>query len=168
VRRVVLVAVAAWALAASLLFVRHHDDRPVRADAVVVLAGSKTRLPVGLRLMKEGDGRVLLVSQGSRTRLERRVCAGLTPYRVTCFTPEPNSTRGEARYVAGLARRRGWRRIDVVTSQFHVFRAHVIFRRCWDGELHMIGAPQPEWKLPWYAVTESAKLVYQLLFARGC
>jgi hypothetical protein len=32
----------------------------------------------------------------------------------------------------------------------------------------MVGAPQPAWKLPWYAVTESGKLVYQLVVARGC
>jgi len=44
--------------------------------------------------------------------------------------PVPYSTRGEARMVAGLAHERGWRRVVVVTSDYHVRRAQLLMTRC--------------------------------------
>ena len=163
-----LVALLGWAAAAGWLFAVRHDGRPRHADAVVVLAGSKTRLPVGLRLVREGYAPLLVVSRGGSTRLEERVCGGITGVHVICFEPDPDSTVGEARFIGELARRRGLGRIDVVTSHFHVFRARVLIERCYHGELTMVGAPQAEWKLPWYMVTETGKLLYQLTVARAC
>ena len=167
-RAVLLVALVGWVGAAGWLFGVRHDGRPRRADAVVVLAGSKTRLPVGVRLVREGYAPLLVVSRGRSTRLEERLCNGVTGLHVICFDPEPNSTVGEAHYVGELERRRGLGRIDVVTSHFHVFRARVLIERCYHGELTMVGAPQAEWKLPWYMVTETGKLLYQLTVARAC
>jgi uncharacterized SAM-binding protein YcdF (DUF218 family) len=157
---------AVWLVWAVVLFVFHHDDAPGRADAVVVLQGSKTRLPLGYRLMQEGDAPLLVVSRGSGQKLEDRLCDGKTPFQVVCFAA--SSTRGEARKVARIARDRGLRRINVVTSQFHVYRAREIFARCYDGELRMVGAPQPAWLLPKYMLSESVKLAYQSALARGC
>ena len=128
------------------LFVVHHDDPPMRADAVVVLQGSKTRLPLGYRLMQQGYAPLLLVSRGSGLPLEHRLCDGETPLEVVCFSS--TSTRGEARIVARIARERKLRSLDVVTSQFHVYRARKVFERCYDGELHMVGAPQTWWRFP--------------------
>jgi uncharacterized SAM-binding protein YcdF (DUF218 family) len=85
---------------------------------------------------------------------------------VICFSA--TSTRGEARIVSRIAHERKLRSLDVVTSQFHVFRARRIFERCFDGDLHMVGSGQTWWLIPKYMVTESAKLAYQSLFARGC
>src|SRR5581483_2829287 len=120
--RVVAAAVLAWAAAVAIVFAVDHGDRPVHADAVVVLSGSPSRLPVGLRLVREGDAPLLL---------------HLT-------------------------------RIDVVTSQFHVVRARMLITRCYHGALRMVGAPQEWWKLPWFAVTETVKLVYQVTVVRSC
>jgi len=167
-RRLVALVLAAWLVAAIALFVVHHDDRPGRADAVVVLAGSRLRLPVGIRLVRAGYAPLLVVSRGHTGALERRVCSGRVPLRAICLDATPNSTRGEARAIRRLARARGWRRIDVVTSQFHVFRARMLIRRCYHGGLRMIGTKQPEWKLPWYMLTESAKLAWQLTVDRAC
>jgi len=152
------------------LFVVHHDDRPVRADAVVVLAGAKSRLPVGLRLMRQGYAPVLAVSLNETpSRAQRRACAAAhARYRVVCFHAHPFSTRGEARAIARLARERHWRTVDVVTSQFHVFRARLVIRRCFRGELRMVGAPNSVLRLPVDMLDESAKLAYQETFARGC
>jgi uncharacterized SAM-binding protein YcdF (DUF218 family) len=168
VRRLVALVLAAWLVAAIALFVVHHDDRPARADAVVVLAGSRFRLPVGIRLVREGYAPLLVVSRSHTGALERRVCAGRLRLRVLCVDAKPSSTGGEARAIGRLARSRRWRRIDVVTSQFHVFRARMLIRRCYHGGLRMVGAKQPEWKLPWYMVTESAKLAWQLTVDRAC
>jgi hypothetical protein len=169
VRRLLVVLallVGAWLLAAVVLFLVPHDDRPVRADAVVVLQGSDTRLPVGLALVEDGYAPLLVVSRGSRKKLERRVCAGRAPVPVLCF--RSTSTRGEARFIAALARRRGLETIDVVTSQFHVLRARIVLGRCFHGELRMVGSANPSWRMPLVMLSESAKLAYQLVVARGC
>jgi uncharacterized SAM-binding protein YcdF (DUF218 family) len=164
-----LVVVTTWVAIAVALFVVHHDDPPARADAVVVLAGTSQRLPVGLRLMREGEAPLLVVSRPDKPNaLYRRVCGGGTRFTVVCFRASPYSTRGEAREIGRLARTHHWQSVDVVTSYFHDFRARIVVARCYHGRLAMIGAPQQTWKLPWYMLTESAKLVYQLLVARGC
>ena len=155
-----------WLVWAFALFVVHHDDQPIRADAVVVLQGSKTRLPRGYELMQEGYAPLLLISRGSRQKLEARLCDGESRFEVVCFSA--SSTRGEARIVSRLARERDLRSLDVVTSQFHVFRARKIFARCYSGDFRIVGSPQQWWKLPKYMLSESAKLAYQSAFARGC
>jgi len=165
--RVVAAAVLAWAAAVAIVFAVDHGDRPVHADAVVVLSGSRSRLPVGLRLVREGYAPLLLVSAGGGSRLEREVCGGRSA-RVRCFAAVPYSTRGEAEAIGRLARQLHLTRIDVVTSQFHVVRARMLITRCYHGALRMVGAPQEWWKLPWFAFTETVKLVYQVTVVRSC
>ena len=171
VLKIVVVAVLLWAGAVSVVFAFNHGGRPVQADAVVVLEGSKTRLPLGLKLVGEGYAPLLVVSSGDRKNLEARLCSGrdtAVHVRILCFTASPNSTRGEAEFIGRFAQQRGLSRIDVVTSQFHLFRAHLLIRRCYHGEVRMVGAPQQWWKLPVYAVGETVKLVYQLVVTRSC
>jgi uncharacterized SAM-binding protein YcdF (DUF218 family) len=170
-KRVLPVAVLVWVVAVCTTFARRHGEQPVEADAVVVLQGSKTRLPEGLKLVREGYAPLLVVSQRDVEHYADGLCAPrqkIVRAQVICFVSDPFSTRGEARFVGRLARERGLERIDVVTSQFHVFRAKILFERCYDGDLRMVGASQPVWKLPLYAVKESAKLAYQLTLARDC
>src|SRR5437899_1497752 len=108
--RALPIAVLAWAVGVSMIFVLDHGEHPVPADAVVVLVGSKTRLPVGVRLGQQGFASLLVVSRGGRTKLERRVCTGREASlhtHVLCFTAVPSSTRGEAEFIGRLAKRRG-------------------------------------------------------------
>jgi len=58
--------------------------------------------------------------------------------------------------------------VDVVTSQFHVFRARILIRRCYHGGLRMVGAPEGRLRLPIDVAKETVKLVYQELVARDC
>jgi uncharacterized SAM-binding protein YcdF (DUF218 family) len=165
IKRVLLALIVAYVAAAAYLFVVHHDDPPAKADAVVVLSGTKQRLPVGERLVREGYARLLVVSQSPHPKAaERRACRN----GALCFHAEPYSTRGEARAIARLAREHRWRMIDVVTSQFHILRARIVIRRCYHGSLRMVGAPEPAWWLPRDVVNETVKLVYQEVVARGC
>ena len=169
--RALPLAVLSWALVVGAAFALRHGGRPIRADAVVVLEGSKPRLPKGLQLVAQGYAPLLVISKGDDKKLERKLCAGRgwpAHVRVLCFVANPPSTRGEAEFIGRLARERGLRRIDVVTSQFHVFRAQLLLERCYHGDLQMVGVTQPVWKVPWYAVTETAKIAYQLVVARGC
>ena len=171
-RRLLAALVAAWLLAATVLFVWPHDDGPLTgtADAVVSLSGSATRFPVAARLVREGVAPVLVVSYDPGVRVEqasRRACARPAA-GVVCFRADPSSTQGEARQIARLAHERGWDDLVVVTSDFHVFRARMIVARCFHGRLRMAAAPSSWVARPWQLVKESAKLTLALTLRRGC
>jgi DUF218 domain-containing protein len=159
----VYAAVAAW------LFLVRHDQRPAHADAVVVLSGSRLRLPVGVGLVRRGAAPLLVVSRNDRpSSLERRACDGSLGLHAICLRARPFSTQGEARLIERLARQRGWHTVDVVTSQFHVFRARFMIERCYSGRLVMVGAPNPTgWTLARNVVLEPVKLAYHEV-RRGC
>ena len=159
--RVLAILFAAWLAVAIVLFVVHHDDAPAHADAVVVLQGSKTRLPRRLQADAGGVRAAAAWSRAARSsQLEHRLCDGETALRGRLLL-------GHARPAARRGSSRGSRAsgdldsLDVVTSQFHVFRARRIFERCYDGELRMVGSGQTWWLIPKYMVDETAKLAYQ-------
>jgi uncharacterized SAM-binding protein YcdF (DUF218 family) len=111
---------------------------------------------------------VLYVSDGSR-EASQSLCRRTTPYRVLCIRPEPYSTRGEAETVARVARTRGWRRILVVTSEYHVRRARMLFDRCLGGRRVAIVGTRPS--LPRFALgalLEWPKLALALTLRRAC
>jgi uncharacterized SAM-binding protein YcdF (DUF218 family) len=177
-RRLLLIAAglaAAWIVACLVLFTWSPWDSgaPAHADVVVMLSGNKRRLPTALSLIRRGVAPVLALSSVQQTKhwaeADRLCRAGrYAGARVVCFKAVPYSTRGEARSVARLARARGWQSIVVVTSRFHVTRAHLLFRRCWHGPLSMVGAPSTWWQLPEEWASETGKLIVQLTVERGC
>ena len=73
---VLATVVLVWTTAAAIVFALYHGGDPIRADAVVVLQGSKTRLPVGMKLVEEGYAPLLVISRGDRKQLEARLCSG--------------------------------------------------------------------------------------------
>ncbi len=178
VRRLLLVVAAlvvAWLVACLVLFVWPPAESPApkHASVIIVLSGSKARLPPALALVRQRVAPVLAISSVERTRHwpeGRRLCAQgrYAAARVVCFTAVPYSTEGEARTVERLARERGWRSVVVVTSTFHVTRARMLFRRCFHGPLAVVGAPSPWWRLPSDWASETGKLLVQLTVRRGC
>jgi uncharacterized SAM-binding protein YcdF (DUF218 family) len=175
VRRWILVAlllvVALGVPSVPLFVLKSDDDLPADADAVVVLAGSESRLPVALDLMDEGAAPVLVVSdpEGKRDDDRRDLCAaGVDDYELICELPEPYSTRGEARMVARLAKERGWDSIVLVTSRFHLWRAKRLFERCYEGEIALVGSRVNWWYRPVAVAFEWAKLAVAETVRRGC
>jgi uncharacterized SAM-binding protein YcdF (DUF218 family) len=166
---VAVAAVAAFVVLDVWLFVVKHSQAPVPADAIVVLSGSKSRLPVAVRLMRKHDAPLLVVSRNDvPSKLEQDACAQRLGLRALCVRADPFSTQGEARLIAQLAHARGWHTVDVVTSQFHVYRARLIIKRCYHGRLVMVGVPNPGGMvLVRNLVLEPLKLVYHEL-RRGC
>lgn len=168
--------VAAWIVACLVLFVwpPAETGAPAHADAVVVLSGGlNARLDPALALMRRRVAATLVVSgafHGTRWKKAQRLCRGAyhVRYRVLCPRPQPFSTQGEARMIARLARVHDWSRVVVVTSTFHVTRAHMLVRRCYFGRLSMVGTHVPWWRLPEELVAETGKLVVQLTVRRGC
>jgi uncharacterized SAM-binding protein YcdF (DUF218 family) len=172
---VVAVLIVAWLVACLVLFVwpPAESSAPKHASVVVVLSGDKARLPPALALIRRGVAPVLALSTVQRTKHwpeAERLCAAhrYADARVVCFTAVPFSTRGEARTVSRLARERGWRSVVVVTSTFHITRAHMLYRRCYHGPLAVVGARSTWWKLPEEWASETGKLLVQLTVRRGC
>ena len=175
--RTALIVVAALALAwvgASLyLFVWQPSDSPGHADAVVVLSGGRdSRLDPAIRLVERRVAPLLVISGAGydpKWVTARRLCShGARGYRVLCFDPKPYSTRGEAEEIARLARRRGWNRVDVVTSRYHIFRAGILVGRCYHGHLAMIGTDTSPTTTIVAVFSEWAKLLVQLTAERSC
>jgi uncharacterized SAM-binding protein YcdF (DUF218 family) len=164
VRRTLLVialtVLVALAIASVPLFIFYDDDPAAKADAVIVLAGEKRRLPIALELVERGVAPVLVISDGLDPRWTQanRLCRFGDPQKIVCVRPEPYSTRGEAQLAARLAREHGWDSLVVVTSRFHLFRARRLFERCFDGRLALVGAPNPVLRLPLAIGLEWAKL----------
>jgi len=175
-RRILLplaVLALAWLAATAVLFVWPSTDSPGRADAVVVLSGGRdTRLDPALRLMRKRVAPLLVISGAGydpKWRKARALCAGgAQDFRVLCFDPRPYSTRGEARGIARLARERGWRTIDVVTSRYHVFRARMIIERCYHRGLRMIGTSYAWSDAPVSWHSEWGKLLVQVTVEGSC
>ena len=83
----------------------------------------------------------MISSNSPNQRAAQRVCD--TPpaaVSVTCFTPDPATTQGEAQNIRRLAAARHWTTIIVVTSTYHVSRARLIISRCFDGQLEVVAA----------------------------
>nr|WP_157465231.1 YdcF family protein [Deinococcus apachensis] len=126
-------------------------QRPVRADAIVVLGGgvqcgtrvlessSLARLVRGLELWRDGYAPVLTVSEQSgllgpadcvkMSELERAQVSTLYPSGgpQVLTLRHVTTTRDEAARVRDLARARGWRRVLLVTSPSHSRRAARLF-----------------------------------------
>jgi uncharacterized SAM-binding protein YcdF (DUF218 family) len=179
IRRVLIVLaalVAIWLAACAVLFVwPSAASSPGSADAIVVLSGGRnSRLDPALALMRRGVAPILVISSPSQDRkwkTARRLCsahhtAGVP--RILCFEAHPYSTRGEARAIAAVARAHDWTHVVVVTSTYHVTRARMLVRRCYDGAVSMVGTSSTWWKLPEEWASETGKLAVQLTAERGC
>jgi uncharacterized SAM-binding protein YcdF (DUF218 family) len=137
----------AW-LAGFLWFV-HAVELPentdARADGIVVLTGGADRIATGLRLLKDGRGRALLISGVGRgadlTSLSR--AAGVDPGglsgRIT-LGREATSTIGNADETAAWVQRENLHSLLVVTASYHMMRAMTELQRTLPGVV-LIAAP---------------------------
>ena len=132
-----LALVGVW-LALCVRFVAYPElDDPGRADAVVVLGGDEeTGWRAGRALVDDGVADELVVSVPyGRPQECTTPPTGVT---VTCFVPDPSTTRGEAQMIGRLAAERGWDSVVVVTWRAHVARSRMLVERCFDGEIRMV------------------------------
>lgn len=153
-------------------FLWPHTDEVERADAVFILSGDHgERLPKALDLMERRVAPTLVFIGTIDRLLEEQLCrGGRVPYEVLCVRPVPDSTRQEARAAAQLSQSRRWRTIVVVTSTHHVARSSLLFRRCFDGSVKMVGgrAPFTRMELKRQIAHEWVGLAHALTVARGC
>jgi hypothetical protein len=159
------VLLAAWVTLGFFLYVVPAVDQPERSDAVVVLAPvvGTGRLEFAESLMSEGYGTTLVMSvpgDGSGQR-SSHICRGSRTYPVICFSPDPETTQGEARAIRSLSEEYGWRSVTVVTNDFHVTRARTIIERCYSYQLNMVAVRGDRPLISWAQefVYESAALL---------
>lgn len=142
----VVSALLIWLFAAANLFYYPQLSEPAKADAIVVLAGAASeRLPVGRNLADDGYAPELVLSTTDTpgNRITDLYCDYYSSPTLTCFLPEPLTTRGEARAVARLAADNGWDSLIVVTSRYHLLRAETNISQCSTAELTMVPS-EPE------------------------
>ncbi len=158
----VCIVVIGLVVASYLLFVRAGTGVPAHADAVVVLAGGRgERLARAQALMAHDVAPTIAISNGA--------CGARRPYRMICFRPEPQTTRGEAEAIRRLARANNWRRIVVVTSRYHVARARILVRRCYSGHTSFVGATPRDGVVGWgKRIVHEWSGLAKALVVRGC
>jgi uncharacterized SAM-binding protein YcdF (DUF218 family) len=131
---VVLLALGAW------LYVWPPAGTPLPAGPVVVLGGGSDRLERGREIVDEvGAGRELVLSAGSISKWEK-AGGSCGDEGVRCVDPYPVNTFGEAVTVDRLAADDGWAQVTVVTSEYHVTRARLLFNRCVDAEVRVVAS----------------------------
>jgi uncharacterized SAM-binding protein YcdF (DUF218 family) len=175
VARVVAIALVALFLGVSArLFVFPDTDRPVKADAVVVLSGARRpRLGKGLELMRKVVAPTLVISDAPAPgwTAANRLCPPNRPgFHVICFRAKSYSTRGEAEEIGQLVREHRWTRVVVVTSKFHISRARMLVKRCVkDGaKVEMVAAHVPLSEWPRDIFFEWLKYLRYETITRGC
>jgi uncharacterized SAM-binding protein YcdF (DUF218 family) len=147
VRRALLafaVVLVVWLVACYLVVLHPTINRLTRADAVVVLGPpvGNGRLSTALRLVDQGYSSNLVISLNSEQQHPASDACASPPsgVTVTCFSPHPGTTQGEAREIRTLATQRRWHTLIVVTSTYHVSRARLILSRCFSGRLEMVNS----------------------------
>lgn len=136
-------AVASVAFAAGfLMFARAVADYvpgspPPRADAIVVLTGGELRLVAGARLLKEGRGQRLLISgvNPQTTHADLKRLSGL-PERLFAARVDvdyAHTTSGNAEETSAWAKAKGYTRLIIVTSSYHMPRSLTEFGRAMPG-----------------------------------
>jgi uncharacterized SAM-binding protein YcdF (DUF218 family) len=129
---------------------------PQHADVVVQLGGPGSRRVEALDLARQGRAPLVAISV-SDDEVDTHWCGAgrLDDVTVVCFHSDPFTTRGEARAIAGMAERYGWRSVILVTTPDQAWRASVRVSRCFNGEVFVATVP-----LPWYMWP--AQIAYQV------
>jgi uncharacterized SAM-binding protein YcdF (DUF218 family) len=111
---------------------------PPRADAIVVLTGGDLRLLAGARLLKEGRGARLLISgvnpQTGNQDLKR--LSGLSDRLFTARVDidyAAHTTTGNAEQTKAWAKARGYTKLIIVTSSYHMPRSLTELGRAMPG-----------------------------------
>ena len=105
-----------------------------RADAIVVLTGGELRVLAGAKLLKEGRGARLLISgvNPHTSRDDLRRVSGLPPRLFSARVDvdyAAQTTSGNADETSTWARSKGFNRLIVVSSVYHMPRSLVEMRR---------------------------------------
>lgn len=139
-----VVVVIVLGLGVRAVLVPPVADAPV-GDAIVVHDGGHgERLRSGLALAANQAAPVVVVMNGENIDWPngQRLCDQTEPFVVICPQPRPESTVGEAAVIQDLIVAQNWRRVVIVTSDYHLRRALMLDAKC-AGDATLLGAGAP-------------------------
>jgi uncharacterized SAM-binding protein YcdF (DUF218 family) len=128
------------------------EDRPERADAILVLGDDNfdgDRAAEAAELFREGlaplviaSGRMLRPYAGIAELIARDLeTRGVPTAAIMRFPQQADSTREESLALRDLAAKRGWKRVLVVTSNYHTRRARYIYRKVFPQQVSVLVVP---------------------------
>lgn len=162
------VALVALAVLSARVFVWPDlEPLPNHADAIVELAGpaDHERDRVALELAREKRAPVLVQS----TQPTDTACFPPIPgVRIVCFHPDPETTRGEARYIGAMASRHDWDSVILVTTPDQAWRARLRVSRCFSGKIYNATARLPWQDWFWQLPYQWAASIKALTVERAC
>jgi uncharacterized SAM-binding protein YcdF (DUF218 family) len=154
-RNVLLVLILLLAAGAAIPHLNTRTlpgPRGERAGALLVLTGDENRIPEGYRAWREGKaGELYILGAGGGAKLER-VLPGrpaLSPEELRKLHIEgwSENTLENAYSAKGLVADRGFRKVILVTSDYHMPRAHLSLRTVLPAPVSIEVIPvRTEWK----------------------
>ena len=172
-RRIVLAILAVVAAFVGLtlrLFVYPVVDVPQHSDAIVILGGTgDAPIQAGVTLAEKGYAPLLLLSLRPNEQCLPALLNLTVSVRVMCFHANPQTTQGEARSIAYLAKADHLHRIIVVAPTSQVTRARLRVSRCYSGQILMDGVATGDFWNWAYAITyEWGATIKAETLQRGC
>jgi uncharacterized SAM-binding protein YcdF (DUF218 family) len=143
---------------------------PTRVDAIIELggAGMTGRDSLAVQLAREHRAPYLVQSTVIDDAGTSRCLPALPEVTVLCFHADPNTTRGEAHYIAAEAARRHWKSVMLVTTPDQAWRARLRTVRCFGGEVYVATSHLPVLDWPRQVPYQWAATVKAVVFQRAC
>ena len=125
---------------------------PPRLDAILVLTGGENRIAEGFRAWREGKGKDLyILGAGGKANIDR-----ILPKHPPLSAEElrrvhiegwSENTMENAYSAKGVVRERGFKRVALVTGDYHMPRAHLALRTVLPPEVSIAAIPvRSDWK----------------------
>jgi uncharacterized SAM-binding protein YcdF (DUF218 family) len=142
---VLLVLVVFGAATARLFIWPDLAPIPRHVDAIIELGGAAMdrRDRLALELAREHRADFLVQSTTTGEAGTHTCLAAVPGVTILCFHADPNTTRGEAQYIAAEAARRHWRSVILVTTPDQAWRARLWTTRCFAGGVYVATAQLP-------------------------
>jgi uncharacterized SAM-binding protein YcdF (DUF218 family) len=143
---------------------------PTRVDAIIELGGEgmEGRDRLAVQLARDHRASYLVQSTMGDEAGTSRCLPAVPGVTVLCFHAEPNTTRGEAHYIAAEAARRHWRSVVLVTTPDQAWRARLRTVRCFGGEVYVATSHLPVLDWPRQIPYQWAATVKAVVFQRAC
>jgi uncharacterized SAM-binding protein YcdF (DUF218 family) len=150
------------------------DDAPETSDAIIILSGDNFdavraaraaalyRANMAPKVMATGHP---LRTYASTTELMKRdlIDHGVPATAIIAFTDKADDTREEAVAVSEFAAAHGWKKILLVTSNYHTRRSEYIYERTLPAgtQLRVISAPDSEYDpQAWWRTGEGVRIFF--------
>ena len=142
---VLLVLVVFGAATARLFIWPDLAPIPRHVDAIIELGGAvmDRRDRLALELAREHRADFLVQSTTTGETGTHTCLAAVPGVTILCFHADPNTTRGEAQYIAAEAARHHWGSVILVTTPDQAWRARLRTTRCFAGGVYVAIAPLP-------------------------